>query len=101
MRYEKKSLEFFLKRNLENKLDGSTNSVFMQNILEQAVEQAEQIQHLQAQVRKAREALRPLRMLAVLVGNEKRRRGENQGADVAFEYADKAKQALEAMEVEG
>jgi hypothetical protein len=44
-----------------------------------------------------RAALKPLRKLAVLVGNEKRKRGEVEGAMVAFEYAEKATKALDKI----
>jgi hypothetical protein len=42
----------------------------------------------------AREALRPLIKLAVLVNNEKYAKGEYKGAGIAMRWVDKAKEAL-------
>jgi DNA repair exonuclease SbcCD ATPase subunit len=47
---------------------------------------------------KAREALGPLLKLAVLVNNEKYKKGEFEGADVAMGWVDKAKEALAAID---
>ena len=55
MIYKKEALEYFLKKNLENKLNGSANSVFVQGILEQSIEQINTIQSQRKEIERLKD----------------------------------------------
>ena len=57
MEYEKKTLQYWLEKNLKNDLPGSTNSLLMQNILTQAIKQMETIEQHQLEIVKLREMM--------------------------------------------